>query len=307
MRYRFYTVDAFTDRPFEGAQIAVLPEAGGLNDTLMRKIAREFNVSETVFVFPPHNPANARRLRIFTPFGELPFAGHPTLAAAHVLSTIGEITGEEDSVEASGDQLQFVFEETVGTLDVRVSWVAGERRYVEFSRTSNYSIDRFTPPDNELARIFSLSQSDLEVSGYHPMVVATEHPYLIVPVASFGAVRKAKFDYKAWSESSAPASLSHEALLFSTETEMDASGYHCRLLGPSIGVNEDPPIGSSVPSFCGYLCELHGPEHKFDAERGGGEFRRSLLRVRAEKRAGRSVAVTMGGTAVMMCDGHLYV
>lgn len=307
MRYRFYTVDAFTDRAFEGAQIAVLPDARGLNDTLMRKIAREFNVSETVFVFPPHNPSNARRLRIFTPFGELPFAGHPTLAAAHVLSTIGEITGEEPSVRAESDRLHFVIEETVGTLDVTVSWVDGDRRYVEFSRTSTYSIDRFTPPDAELARIFSLNVSDLQLSGYHPMVVATEHPYLIVPVDSFGAVRKAKFDYKAWSESSAPASLSHEALLFSKETELDRSGYHCRLLGPSIGVNEDPPIGSSIPSFCGYLCELHGSEHRFVAERGAGEFRRSLLRVRADKRGERRVAVTMGGTAVMMCDGNLYV
>jgi trans-2,3-dihydro-3-hydroxyanthranilate isomerase len=307
MRYRYYTVDAFTDRAFEGAQIAVLPDARGLNDSLMRKIAREFNVSETVFVFPPHNPANVRRLRIFTPFGELPFAGHPTLAAAHVLSTIGEITGQEAAVRATGDTLHFVFEETVGALDVTVSWAEGDRRFVEFSRESTYSIDRYTPPDAELARIFSLSESDLGVAEYPPMVVATEHPYMIVPVNSFGAVRKAKFDYAAWAQSSAPATLTHEALLFSLQTEFESSDFHCRLLGPSIGVNEDPPIGSAIPSFSGYLCEVQGPEHEFTAERGAGEFRRSLLRCKAEKRGAKSVRVAMGGTAVMMCDGHLHV
>lgn len=307
MRYRYYTVDAFTDRPFEGAQIAVLPDARGLNDTSMRKIAREFNMSETVFVFPPHNPANAKRLRIFTPFQELPFAGHPTLAAAHVLTTVGDLTGAEEGVQLDGDSLRFVFEETVGPVNITVTHEEGKRRFIEFGLQVTYSVDRFTPPDHELVRIFSLSPSDLGIPGYSPMVVATEHPYLVVPVASFAAVRRAKFDHVAWANSSAPATLSHQALLFSVETEFPGSGYHCRLLGPSIGVNEDPPIGSAIPSFAGYLCEARGPEHEFAAERGAGDFRRSLLHVRAEKRAARSVAVRVGGTAVMMCDGHLHL
>jgi transposase-like protein len=98
-----------------------------------------------------------------------------------------------------------------------------------------------------------------------------------------------------------------QALLFSTETEFEDSSFHCRLLGPEIGVNEDPPIGSSVPSFAGYLCELAGPEHHFAAERGAGKFRRSLLHVRAEKRGQRSVAVRVGGTAVLISDGHIYL
>jgi len=307
MRYRYYTVDAFTDRRFEGAQIAVLPDARGLNDTTMLKIAREFNVSETVFVFPPLNPANARRLRIFTPFKEIPFGGHPTLAAAHVLTTIGDLTAGEKGVAENDDSISFVFEEIVGTIRATVSWVEGQKRFCEFGLEANYSIDRFTPPDAELARIFSVTESDLGVAGFHPMVVATDYPYLIVPISSFAAVRRAKFDYKAWSASSAPASLSHEALLFSVETEFEDSGFHCRLLGPNIGVNEDPPIGSSIPSFAAYLCEQQGAEHTFKAERGAGDFRRSLLHVRAEKRGGKTVAVRMGGTAVLMCDGHLHI
>jgi len=139
------------------------------------------------------------------------------------------------------------------------------------------------------------------------MVVAADKAYMIVPVRSFAAVRRAKFDYRAWAESSAPATLSHQALLFTTETEFDSSGYHCRLLGPNIGVNEDLPIGSSIPSFAGYLCQVSGPEHSFAAERGAGRSRRSLLHVKVHARGDHAVAVRVGGTAVLVCDGHLHL
>jgi len=308
MRCRFYTVDAFTDRAFEGAQIAVLPDARTLNDTEMQKIAREFNVSETVFVLPAMSPNHTRRLRIFSPFTEIPFGGHPTLAAAHVLTTIGDITADDPGVDARESTLQFVFEENIGPVRISVTFDDdSRRRFCEFGLEANYSIDRFTPPDKELAAIFSLSASELGIAGYTPMVVATDQPYLVVPVNSFAAVRRAKFDYRAWANSSAPASLTHQALLFSTETEFEGSAFHCRLLGPEIGVNEDPPIGSSVPSFSAYLCEMGRPEHHFAAERGGGRFRRSLLHVHAEKRGQRSVAVRVGGTAVMVSDGHIHL
>lgn len=308
MRCRFYTVDAFTDRAFEGAQIAVLPDARGLNDTQMQLIAREFNVSETVFVLPAMSPSNARRLRIFSPFSEIPFGGHPTLAAAYVLTTTGDITADDPGVSADDGCLRFNFEETVGHVHITASYDDSTgRHFCEFGLEANYSIDRFTPPDKELAAIFSLTRQDLGIDGHSPMVVATDKPYLIVPVGSFAAVRRAKFDYRAWANSSAPSGLTHQAMLFSTETELSDSAFHCRLLGPEIGVNEDPPIGSSIPSFAAYLCEMGRPEHHFAAERGAGKFRRSLLHVHAEKRGQRSVAVRVGGTAVLMSDGHIHL
>ena len=91
MRYRFVTADVFTDQPFGGNPLAVLPDARGLDDALMQKIAREFNLSETVFVLPPDEPAHTRRLRIFTPTTEVPFAGHPTVGTALVLARLGEV------------------------------------------------------------------------------------------------------------------------------------------------------------------------------------------------------------------------
>src|SRR6187200_350451 len=84
--YRFVTADVFTSKRFGGNQLAVLPDARGLTDEQMLAITREFNYSETTFVFPPENAAHTRRVRIFTPGGEIPFAGHPTIGTAAALA-----------------------------------------------------------------------------------------------------------------------------------------------------------------------------------------------------------------------------
>ena len=89
MRYRFVTCDVFTTRAFSGNQLAVLPDAGGLDDAQMQALATEFNYSETTFVLPPADPANLAAMRIFTPRAEIPFAGHPTVGTALALAWAG--------------------------------------------------------------------------------------------------------------------------------------------------------------------------------------------------------------------------
>ena len=84
--YSYYTADVFSDRIFGGNPLAVFPEASGLTRTQMQKIAAEFNFSETVFVFPPETPQGTKKVRIFTPSTELPFAGHPTVGTAYILA-----------------------------------------------------------------------------------------------------------------------------------------------------------------------------------------------------------------------------
>src|SRR5262245_56690406 len=108
--YEYFTVDVFTDRVFTGNQLAVLPRAEGLDDALMQAIAKEFNYSETVFVHPPTSAKADVRLRIFTPDHELPFAGHPTVGTAVLLSELGVLKG-------SGGILQ----EVVGDVPVRLA------------------------------------------------------------------------------------------------------------------------------------------------------------------------------------------
>src|SRR5690349_24562954 len=110
MRRRFVTLDVFTTRRFAGNPLAVVLDPDGLDTAAMQTIAREFNLSETVFVFPPADKANRAKLRIFTPARELPFAGHPTVGTAVLL---GRIDG--------GGQRTFAMEEQVGLVPCRVT------------------------------------------------------------------------------------------------------------------------------------------------------------------------------------------
>jgi trans-2,3-dihydro-3-hydroxyanthranilate isomerase len=102
----YYTADVFTSRRFGGNQLAVFPDASAIPAEDMPRIAREFNFSETTFVLPPRDPRHTRWVRIFTPGGELPFAGHPTVGTAFVLATAG-------LVPLAGDETRLVFEEGV--------------------------------------------------------------------------------------------------------------------------------------------------------------------------------------------------
>src|SRR5215467_13272817 len=112
MNARYFTADVFTDRRFGGNQLAVFPDAREIPADLMQPIAREFNYSETTFVLPPDNPNHTAKVRIFTPGGELQFAGHPTVGTAHVLASIG-------MVSLAGDATEIVFEEGVGPVQVK--------------------------------------------------------------------------------------------------------------------------------------------------------------------------------------------
>ena len=105
MTYQFFICDVFTKHAFQGNQLAVLPEASGLSDEQMQQIAREFNFSETTFVFPPEQ-GQTKRVRIFTPTSEVPFAGHPNLGTAFTLYRNGYL----GSVQLP---LQVVFEDDV--------------------------------------------------------------------------------------------------------------------------------------------------------------------------------------------------
>ena len=90
-RYVIHVVDVFTDKPLAGNQLAVVLDAEGIPGEVMQRIAKEMNISETVFVLAPEDPDNAARVRIFTPGAELPFAGHPTVGTSWVLFTQGPV------------------------------------------------------------------------------------------------------------------------------------------------------------------------------------------------------------------------
>ena len=87
MKYEYFTCDVFTAEKFSGNQLAVFPHAQGLSENNMQDIAREFNFSETSFVFPPQRNGT-RKVRIYTPTTEVPFAGHPNIGTAFILMIV---------------------------------------------------------------------------------------------------------------------------------------------------------------------------------------------------------------------------
>lgn len=297
MRYRFYTADVFTDRIFGGNQLAVLPDARGLSVEQMQGVAAEFGYSETVFVFPPREARHARRLRIFTPGTELPFAGHPTLGAAHVLAETGEL-------ELSGEGTEVVFEEGAGPVRVEIRARGGRP---VFCRLRAPQPPEFGPPPPDgLAAALSLGEGDL-LDG--AQAVSCGVPFLFVPARGLDAVRRARVDRALWEELLA-GYWARGIFVFARETERAGSDLHARMFAPALGVEEDPATGSAAAALGGYLGARDGARDgtlRWVVEQGFELGRPSILHVEAEKRAGEVAEVRVGGSSVLVSEGTMEV
>jgi trans-2,3-dihydro-3-hydroxyanthranilate isomerase len=303
MNYNYYIADVFTRQIFNGAQIAVFPNADGLSNEQMLLLARELNLTETVFVFHPFRESTTRKMRIFSPLCEIDFAGHPIIATAYVLGGFGDIKLTEAITPV-------VFEQNVGPINVNISADQGKPFFVQFSRKVSAIVDRFAPTDEELANFLSIQQSELDHKKYSPRLVSCGVPYLIVPVWSYESVRKAKFNYSAWSQSIAPQTAAQEILLFAPKTPFADSDFNARLLGPRIGIHEDPPIGSAMPAFASYLCSFEHTRkgtHTFAVDRGDAHARRSVLNLEMDHKGLEQLALRVGGEAVMFAQGTVFL
>ena len=149
MNYKYYIADVFTRQLFNGAQIAVFPNADGLSNEHMRLLARELNLTATAFVFHPDNESTTRKMRIFSPLGEINFAGHPIIATAYVLGCCGDINLTEAITHV-------VFEQNEGPIDVNISAKDGKPVFVQFSRKVSSIVDRFAPTDEEERKHFKM-------------------------------------------------------------------------------------------------------------------------------------------------------
>ena len=303
MNLSYFTADAFTSTPFAGAQVAVFPNAQNLSGETMQSIAAEFNLNETVFVSPSDSKTNHFSVFTYTPRGELNFGAHTVIAAAHVLASTGAIKLTEKHTPCT-------FQLKEGELNLHVTGKDGRPELVQFSMSLSPTIDRFTPLDGELSQILSLPESAIAHTPYRPLLVSAKQNYLVVPVTYLKHVRNAVFDYKSWAQSAAPATMAQEILLVSTQTEDHSASFHARLLGPSIGLKEDPPIGAAIPAFAAYLSDhshIKVGTYTFAVERGLHSTRKSIIQLEIDKRAGKPLTLRVGGQAVLMSEGTLRV
>ena len=293
-------VDVFTDSAFSGAQLAVFPESEALDNGQMQLIARELNLSETVFI-STCDQAQTFRLRIFSPLGQRNFSGHATIAAGLVLGKYGQ-------VELSAEHTEVSLIQNTGPISAVISVNADARFFIQFSCRAQAVTDRFVPGNAQLADMLSLQEGEISNSRYNTLLVACEQPYLIVPVKSFQSVRGAVFNLKEWSTAVAPISPASEILLFATKSDLPESNFHARLVGPQIGVDEDPPIATAMPTFAGYLSaheHINQGTYSFTIDRGTLTTRKSVLNVELINQPGKENEIRVGGPAVVVGEGSI--
>lgn len=285
---------------FGGNQLAVFPDAPRLETRVMQAIARELNLSETVFVFPPDDPAHTRRLRIFTPGSELPFAGHPTVGAAFVLASIGQIP-----LGPSGASI--VFEEGVGPVPVGIRARDGRPDFCELTAARLPEDGPEPPPLADIAAALSLRPDQLRADERYARGVSCGVPYLFVPLRDRAALAAARIDMAAWERSLArwwaPA-----VFLFVETGGAEGVDFRARMFAPGVGIAEDPATGSAAAAFAGYLAGRDGPDAgtlRWVVEQGVEMGRPSRLHVTCERAGGRVSAVRVGGSSVLVSEGRL--
>ena len=301
MRYRFVTADVFTNRVFGGNPLAVLPDARGLADRQMQAIAREFNLSETVFVLPPDDPAHTRKLRIFTPAQEVPFAGHPTVGSALILAATG-------ALELAGETTRIIFEERAGPVPVTIRAAGGHAVFAQLTAPQAPEV-RPAPEPAALAAMLSLTPADLRTDAGLPELASCGFPFLIVELADAAALARARPDHAVRRELLADA-WARAIYLVTREAADPAVDFQVRMFAPAAGIAEDPATGAAAAAFGGWLGLREAPAdgtQRFVIAQGIEIGRPSRLEVEIEKHAGSVAAVRVGGSAVLVTEGTFEV
>ncbi|MBZ0161927.1 MAG: PhzF family phenazine biosynthesis protein [Notoacmeibacter sp.] len=303
MSSRDYAIyDVFTDRALAGNPLAVVFDADGLDTPAMQAIAREFNLSETVFVQPAEKTMHSARLRIFTPKAELPFAGHPTVGAA--------IAIVERGGERSGGTALVALEETIGLVRAAVRH-DGPVRFAEFD------LPKLPEPaalDISREAVASALGLDIHDTGFENHVISAWSagvPFVCVPVHGLDAAGRARMSTEQWLDLFAglePVKVP-SPWVYCRETVNHDCAFHARMFAPHFGVTEDPATGSAVAAFAGAIAQFDEPVdglHSLWIEQGIEMGRASRLRLELDMDRGRLARARIGGHAVKVAEGSFF-
>ncbi|MBN8292610.1 PhzF family phenazine biosynthesis protein [Rhodobacter sp. NTK016B] len=289
----FETWDVFTRTPFSGNPLAIVHDAGDLTVAQMQTIAREFNLSETIFTLPPRDPAHRARVRIFFPTAEIPFAGHPTIGCAIALSGLAE-PGPDATA-------QLVLEEEAGLVPVTIT------------RKSNAVSAEFTAPVTPHAApgkadpalcAAALGVKTLGTEGHAAPVIWQGGPtFLYIPLPDLATLQAARPIEPHWSRLMDEAGVDSAWCYVKTP-----EGYRARMFSPTAGIPEDPATGSASAIFA---AELHArgllPEGAtpIRIDQGVEMGRPSQIFVTPEIVQGMLQAVRVAGSAVKIAEGRI--
>ena len=280
MELQYEIVDVFTERPLEGNALAVFPDARELSGELMQRIAREMNLSETTFVLPATLPEAGARVRIFTPWSEMVFAGHPTLGTAFVARERGIVPRDAPA---------FVLEEKVGPVKVRVD---GAERPMIWLETP--PITRGATFDRALcARVLGLREDAL-LAEVPSRFLTAGNPTIFIALKDAAVVDSVKIDSAALRQLTAP--LREPTCIFAFAPI--PTGAYSRMFAEELGITEDPATGSATGPLAAFMMD-HGLAAtaggtRFVSEQGTKMGRRSLLHVLVRGERGRD-GIEVGG------------
>ena len=279
---RYVVYDVFTDAPFGGNQLAVILDATALPEEQLQQIAREFNFSETTFVYPPNDPAHTAKVRIFTPTMEVPFAGHPTIGTAIALRDEG----------ATGDM---VLELGVGPIPCALS-----DRGTAFTVTA--PLERLGTPEPALvAKALGLPEAAIRTATHAPVQAGVGLAFVIVELADKAALGAIQTNIAAFREGVKryPSGLDFAVFAYVRDGErIDA-----RMFAPLDNIPEDPATGSASAALAALLTEELGRDLSLTILQGEAMGRPS--HINAQTKLGDTIAVTISGNAVRTMEGRL--
>lgn len=303
--YQFYQLDVFTEKAFAGNPLAVFPDAKGLSDEEMQKIASEMNLSETVFVLPSENAL--RRLRIFTPSQELPLAGHPVVGTWNLLAHLGIVQAEESGIVQTEQELK------LGVLPVEIEFRNGKAFQVTMTQ-DNFEAGAIVSDERileNLAEGLGLESKDLAITAKLPaQVVSTGIKSLAVPVSSLEALSRCRINSSLLSETY----LNYDAIgcyAFTFETKEESSKIHARFFAPDDGIPEDAATGSAAGALSGYLVH-HGAFQtqekiaRFTIEQGDFMKRPSRIFAEVTGETAKVEKVKIRGNSVIVAKGEVF-
>ena len=294
----------FTETRFGGNQLAVLPKADGLTPDQMQQITREFNFSETAFVFPA-KAGHTRHVRIFTPASEIPFAGHPNVGTAFILGTVGEL-GEINSPHS------IIFEEEAGLVSVSIHAAEGKIVSCELAAPQALSLGKTIEPEL-IASAVSVNRDDIVTDTHDPQVCSVGLPFVFTELRDRAALERARINISGF-EALRDLGVNPQMYLYTRvdESEPDGHGFdiRARMFAPLSGVAEDPATGSANCTLGGLLADheqVTSGMLSWRIAQGVEMGRPSTLAARAEKKDGVVTGTWIGGASVMVSEGTIYV
>lgn len=301
-RRPYVIVDVFTETPFQGNPLAVVFEAEDLSDAAMQTIAAEFNLSETVFVFPPKKLENSAALRIFTPGAELPFAGHPTVGTAVLLGRrkLGAVAHASDIAVA--------LEERVGLVRAGVVVKPGRVGHATFTLPQKPVHVQPSVSRIQIASALGLDEEDIGFDRHRPAIYSAGVPFTLVPLRSLDALRRVRPDLNAWSRAFENSGRDN-AFVYARGGAAPEAAFQARMFWPGAGIKEDPATGGAIAALAGAIVDyekLKDDTHVFLIEQGYQMGRPSDIMLEIDIEGGAYFAGRIGGSAVIVAEGEIY-